>query len=53
MTNTVEIRMTARGYEVACGPRTVNFPSLEAAFGFAHERLERAREIRDLSDRCE
>lgn len=53
MTNTVEITMTPRGYEVRMGARVSRFASIEDAIGFASERLHWAHELRDLSRRCE
>ena len=53
MTSNVEIRMTPRGFEVATATQTIGFPTIESALRFAHERLERARALRELSEKCE
>jgi hypothetical protein len=51
--NTVEITMTMRGFEVAMGGRVTRFPSIEDALSFAQQRLQWAKELRELSWRCE
>lgn len=53
MPKTIEITMTASGFEVVTGGRTEAFRSLDAAVGFARERLERAEQIRDMKMRIE
>ena len=53
MTSTLQIRMTPRGFEVATATQTIGFPTIETALQFAQERLERARAVRELSEKCE
>ena len=50
---TVEITMTLRGFEVTAGGRVARFPNIEAAMDFAQQRLQWAKELRELSRRCE
>jgi hypothetical protein len=49
MPKTVEIRMTLGGFEVAVGGRIEKFSCLEDAVAFAHDRLGRAQQLRELS----
>jgi hypothetical protein len=51
--NTVEITMTMRGFEVTMGGRVTRFPNIEDAVNFAHQRLQWAKDLRELSWRCE
>lgn len=53
MPGTIEITMTLRGFEVSTGGRVARFPSIEAALDFAQQRLQWAKELRELSRRCE
>ncbi|HZC72661.1 MAG TPA: hypothetical protein VE442_18330 [Jatrophihabitans sp.] len=53
MTNTVEITMTQRGYEVTAAGRTADFRRLEDAVGFARQRMERAQALRELKTRID
>ena len=53
MPDTVEIAMTARGFEVTVGGHTARFPSIDDAFEFAQRRLRHAKDLRELSARCE
>jgi hypothetical protein len=50
---TVEITMTLRGFEVTTGGHVARFPNIEAALDFAQRRLQWAKELRELSWRCE
>ena len=53
MPNTIEITMTLRGFEVTTGGRVTRFPSIEDAVEYAQQRLQWAKELRELSWRCE
>ena len=53
MPNTVEITMTMRGFEVTMGGRVTRFPNIEDAVNFAQQRLQWAKDLRELSWRCE
>lgn len=49
MPKTLEIRMTPGGFEVTTGGQSHRFTSLDDAVAFAHERLGRAKRVRELS----
>jgi hypothetical protein len=53
MPNTVEIIIAPRGWEVRMGARVSRFASIEDALEFASQRLNWARELRELKQRCE
>jgi hypothetical protein len=51
MSGTVEIRMTQRGFDVISATGTTSFADLEQAVRYARDRLQRARDVRELSAR--
>lgn len=53
MPQTIEITMTAVGFEVLTGDRVSTFRRLEDAVGFAQQHLARAEHIRQLKARIE
>ena len=53
MTTGIEITLTQRGFEVTVAGRTIAFGHVDEALGFAQQRLQRALELRGLSQRCE
>jgi hypothetical protein len=53
MTNSVEIKMTGRGFDVSVAGRTSSFPQMDQALEYAQQRLRRAVELVELSARCE
>ncbi len=50
---TVEITITAQGFDVALAGRVTRFVSLEDAVDFAQQKLRSAQQLRELSRRCE
>lgn len=53
MPKTIEITMTAGGYEVVTGGRSSRFATLDAAVGYVHERMARAEHIRHMKSRLD
>ena len=53
MSGTIQITIIGRGFTVNVGTRTERFAHIDDAVRFARERLEHARDLRDLSARCE
>ena len=53
MPQTIEITMTAAGFQVLTGDRVATFRRLEEAVGFAQRHLARAEAIRQMKARIE
>jgi hypothetical protein len=53
MTGAVEIKMTYRGFDVTTRGCTRSFVDLTDAFAFAQQRMAEAKELREISRRCE
>lgn len=51
MPPTIEITMTATGFQVLTGGRVATFRCLEDAVGFAQQHLARAEHIRQMKAR--
>lgn len=53
MPKTIEITMTAGGYEVVTGGQQTRFATLDAAVGFVHDRMARAEHIRYMKSQLD
>ena len=53
MPSTVEITIVSQGVAVTIGERRERFSCLDDALEYAQRRLERVRDLQELSARCE
>ena len=53
MQNQIEIRMTQAGFDVTVAGQTARFPDVNDALAFVRQRFQHARNLRELSARCE
>jgi hypothetical protein len=53
MSRTIEIKLTAHGFEVTTGGQTTTFKQFDEAATFAGRRFARLQEIQEISARIE
>ena len=53
MQHQIEIKLTLTGFDVTVAGQTTRFPDVNDALAFARQRLQHARTLRELSERCE